>query len=57
MRNDACQSHIQYLWNLYDDKDDSAVLQSRSTGDEVSAYAARITELRALYLGYPNIMQ
>ena len=52
MSDDACQSHIRYLWNLYDNKDDSNVLQSRSTGDEMSAYAARITELRALYPGY-----
>ncbi len=52
MSDDACQSHIRYLWNLYDNKDDSNVLQSRSTGDEMRAYAARITELRALYPGY-----
>lgn len=50
--NDDAQSHIQYLWNLYDNKDDGTISQSRSSGDEATAYAARLTELRALYPGY-----
>ncbi|MDE5711825.1 C10 family peptidase [Bacteroides sp.] len=50
--DEARQSHIQYLWNLYDDKDNSTVPESRSTTEESKAFRDRITELRASHPGY-----
>lgn len=52
MSDDVRQSHIQYLWNLYDKKDNSTMPQSRSTNEEFNALTARITELRASHPGY-----